>query len=88
MSHIPEAVYKQQGLPEYDTNPFIAALPAINDRKMAIDVLRELPSFSEEELNLSAEIRVHAMQRLITDFFQPQTSLHRHPQNLRGKETG
>jgi hypothetical protein len=72
MSHIPEAIYKKQGLPEYDTNPFIAALPSINSRKAAIDVLRDLPSFAEEELNLSAEIRVHAMQRLITDFFQPQ----------------
>ncbi|WP_062057852.1 AAA family ATPase [Cellvibrio sp. OA-2007] len=69
---IPEAVYKKQGLPEYDSNPFIAALPLINDRKTAIASLVSTPDFSEEELDYGPDIRVHAMQRLITDFFQPQ----------------
>lgn len=69
---IPNAVYKEQGLPEYDENPFIAALPKIKDRKAAITALVSAPKFSEEEINFGAEIRVHAMQRLINDFFQPQ----------------
>jgi len=69
---IPEAVYKKQGLPEYDCNPFITALPLINDRKTAIALLLSTPDFAEEELAYGPEIRVHAMQRLITDFFQPQ----------------
>jgi hypothetical protein len=69
--NIPNADYRDPGLPEYADNPFICALPAIRDQSTAINELRLLPTFNPEEVNLPPHIRVHAMQRLLTQFFQP-----------------
>ncbi len=69
-----EAVYKDPGLPEYAENPLIAALPYIMSPKKAANELATLPRFQAEEINLSGEIRVHAISRLTRQFFVPQTT--------------
>lgn len=68
---IATAVYADPGLVDYADNPFIWALPPIRDTKTTIKELRALPAFQEHEINLPAHLRVHAMQRLLTQFFQP-----------------
>ena len=70
---IKAAVYIDPGLVDYVDNPFICALPPIRDRKATIKELRALPAFHEHEINLPAHLRVHAMQRLLTQFFQPSS---------------
>ncbi|OUS06487.1 hypothetical protein A9Q81_02865 [Gammaproteobacteria bacterium 42_54_T18] len=67
----PEAKYIDPGLPEYAGNPLISALPAIMDLGTCKKQLRSLPSFNENEINLPPHIRVHAINRLATSFFQP-----------------
>jgi len=68
---IPDAVYNEQPLPEYAENLFICALPPIKDPLEVINDLRILPRFDENEINLPPHLRVHALQRLTTQFFQP-----------------
>lgn len=67
----PIAVYGDPGLPEYRSNPLISALPPIMDIKQVGEQLRRRPAFHDEEKNLSPGIRVHAIARVLTDFFQP-----------------
>jgi hypothetical protein len=69
-----EAEYKVQGLPEYNENPLIAALPSIMSPLEAAKVLRRRPHYKTEELNLPCHIRTHAIHRLTRDFFVPQTN--------------
>lgn len=69
--NIVTADYQDPGLPEYAANPFISALPPIKDTRSAIASLEIMPPIDERELNLPPHIRVHAVQRLITRFFQP-----------------
>lgn len=70
-SHIPTAVYGDPELPEYKENPLIAALPPIYDEVAITKKLRMLPSIASEEINLEGRIRVHAIARLLSQFFQP-----------------
>ncbi|MCW8930092.1 MAG: ATP-binding protein [Gammaproteobacteria bacterium] len=72
---IQEAQYIDPGLPEYAENPLISALPEIMDLKEAKKLLRSLPSFNEAEINIPPHIRVHAIARITTSFFQP-LSIH------------
>ncbi len=65
------AVYCNPELPEYAENPFICALPLIRDAQTAIKEMKLLPPYNDSEVNLPSHIRIHAMQRLITQFFQP-----------------
>lgn len=68
---IGHANYQNPGLPEYASNPFISALPLIKDTRAALNFLEILPPIDVREINLPPHIRVHAVQRLITRFFQP-----------------
>ena len=67
----PVAVYGDPGLPEYRDNPLISALPPIMDIKQVGERLRRRPAFHDDERNLKPAIRVHAIARVLTDFFQP-----------------
>jgi len=70
----PEAKYKEQGLPEYNDNPLIAALPVIMSPVDVAKTLRRRPRYNQDELNLESHIRTHAINRLTRDFFVPQTN--------------
>jgi len=74
VTRFPEAKYKEQGLPEYNENPLISALPTIMSPVEAAKTLVRRPRFQSEELNLPCHIRVHAINRLTRDFFVPQTN--------------
>ncbi len=54
-----EAEYTDQGLPEYNENPLIAALPAIMSPVDVAQTLTKRPQFQSEELNLPCHIRTH-----------------------------
>jgi len=73
-THFPEAEYTDQGLPEYNENPLIAALPAIMSPVDVAKTLAKRPVYQPEELILPCHIRTHAINRLTRDFFVPQTS--------------
>ena len=70
----PEADYKDQGLPEYNENPLIAALPIIMSPVDVAKTLRKRPVYHSAELNLPSHIRTHAINRLTRAFFVPQTN--------------
>ena len=55
-TRFPEAEYKKTGLPEYDENPLIAALPAIMSPIQVAKSLRKRPHFQPEEINLPCHI--------------------------------
>ncbi len=65
------AIYQDPGLSEYANNPFISALPLIKNSGTAIKEMEIMPNFDEREINLPPHIRIHAIQRLINNFFQP-----------------
>jgi hypothetical protein len=69
-----EAEYKDQGLPEYNENPLISALPSIMSPVEVAKELTKRPHYKAEELNLPCHIRTHAIHRLTRDFFVPQTN--------------
>jgi hypothetical protein len=73
-SRFKEAVYKDQGLPEYNDNPLIAALPLIMSPSDAVEKLTKRPDYDPVELNLKSHIRPHAIHRLTRRFFVPQTT--------------
>jgi len=70
----PEADYKDQGLPEYNENPLIAALPLIMSPTDVAKTLTKRPRYNKVELCLPLEIRAKAIDRLTNDFFVPQTN--------------
>ena len=74
ITRFPEAEYKETGLPEYDENPLIAALPVIMSPIEVAKALVKRPHFQPEEINLPCHIRIHAINRLTRDFFVPQTN--------------
>lgn len=74
VTRFPEAEYKDQGLPEYNENPLIAALPLIMSPIEVAKALVKRPGFQPEEINLPCHIRTHAINRLTRDFFVPQTN--------------
>ena len=73
-TRFPEAEYKDQGLPEYNENPLISALPIIMSPIEVAKTLIRRPRYQPEELNLPCHIRTHAINRLTRDFFVPQTN--------------
>jgi len=70
-SGIPEATYIDPGLPEYADNPLICALPPMMSRQEVAELLKSRPAFDKSEINLPDHIRIHAIARLSTSFFQP-----------------
>lgn len=65
-----EAEYKDSPLAEYNNNPFIEALPELDDEETIIRKLMLNPIYSEEERELDASIKLHMIHRLY-QFFQP-----------------
>lgn len=65
-----EAKYSEFPIEEYNSNPFIQALPPLGDTADTIKKLMMNPSFSEDERNLDSNIRLHLVHRLY-QFFQP-----------------
>lgn len=63
-----EAEYKEQVIQEYRNNPFIEALPIINDKKEVIEKLSNYPAFNENERVLDSQYRFHIVQRLFQFF--------------------
>lgn len=66
------AQYHSDGLPdEYVGNPLIEALPGLLSDVNVIKALREKPDFKEEERQAEPDVRIHYLQRLTWQFFQP-----------------
>lgn len=65
-----QATYTQYPIPEYNSNPFIQALPPLVDKQEIIKKLTMTSSYNEEERNLDSIFRIHIIQRLYK-FFQP-----------------
>ena len=75
MGNIVNAVYGDPGLEEYRNNPLIATLPPIMEPEDLREQLERFPIFHETEKALPNSVRVHAVARLLHDFFQP-LSIH------------
>jgi hypothetical protein len=91
-----DAIYSDQIVKDYESNPFIEALPPIFTEDDVIEQLSVIPPFDERERTLHANYRVHCVQRVF-QYFQPfeihldleqrisravrQGYLHRNPMN-------
>lgn len=64
------AQYHESGITEYDTNPYIQALPPIATQANIIEYLFQKPQYTEKECLLDPVIRTHLIQRLY-NLFQP-----------------
>jgi ABC-type dipeptide/oligopeptide/nickel transport system ATPase component len=71
MGNIVRAVYGDPGLEEYRNNPLVAALPPIMEPHDLREKLEKFPVIHDEEQTLPNAVRVHAVARLLHDFFQP-----------------
>lgn len=73
------AKYISHGLPEYDSNPLIQALPPILDDAEFVEEVQHYPRCTSDERNLPAKLRYHCVERLTAPlpegYFQP---LNRH----------
>lgn len=65
-----EAEYKEQYLEEYNSNPFIQALPRIRNKNEIIKLLSNNIKITSKELEADEYIRIHLLQR-IYNVFQP-----------------
>lgn len=65
-----KAEYKGSPIAEYNNNPFIEALPELDNEETIIRKLMINPIYSEEERYLDASIKLHIIHRLY-QFFQP-----------------
>lgn len=75
MSHIKfEARYKKTGIPHYDGNPFIEALPPLQASVDEAKNMRGFLSFDKSLMFDTAVIRAHNLVRIVDDFFQPLAS--------------
>ncbi|MBX4263776.1 ATP-binding protein [Clostridium estertheticum] len=64
------AVYKQQELDEYKSNPFIEALPNIFNEEDVVDKFTLFPKISDEDRIKASNIRYHIIKRA-KNFIQP-----------------
>ncbi len=73
------AKYISHGLPEYDSNPLIQALPPILDDGEFVEKVQHYPRCTSDEKNLPGKLRYHCVERLTAPipegYFQP---LNRH----------
>jgi AAA domain len=67
---IVDAIYSNQIVQDYESNPLIEALPPILTENDVIEQLSVFPSFNENERKLNANYRLHCIQRLF-QYFQP-----------------
>ncbi|ONG61240.1 ATP-binding protein [Bacillus cereus] len=93
---IVEAIYSEQVIQDYESNPLIEALPPIFTEDEVIEQISVFPPFDEKERVLNPNYRFHSLQRLF-QYFQPfekhldleqrisrairQGYLHRNPMN-------
>lgn len=61
---IEHARYEKSPLQDYNGNPLIEALPAINTVEQTIMLLNKQPIYDERELELDETLRMHCVQRL------------------------
>ena len=64
------AEYLPPQLPKFKRNPLILALPPINTRKVAVELMQRQPEYTSEQRTLPNELRFHAVMDLL-HFFQP-----------------
>lgn len=65
------ADYRQTGIPRYDDNPFIEALPPILEPSSVIEALRSSADIVYSDKRASATKRAHLLVGLMNNFFQP-----------------
>ncbi len=65
-----EAIYTEQVLPEFNSNPLIKALPPMMSFQEAVKHLQYYPDFNESERLLEPHFRLECVKRLC-NFFQP-----------------
>ncbi len=70
-----KANYHDAELVDYINNPLIEALPYIWDESQVVKQLASRPIYKEEEKNYPIHLRLHMIQRVYRDFFQP-LSIH------------
>ncbi|WP_254456922.1 ATP-binding protein [Brevibacillus sp. HD1.4A] len=66
-----EAEYQDPLLEDYQNNPLLEALPPIWDEKTVVQKLASKPLYKSSERNLPVHLRLHCVQRISRDFFQP-----------------
>ncbi|MCM3432087.1 ATP-binding protein [Brevibacillus invocatus] len=66
-----EAEYQDPLLEDYQNNPLLEALPPIWDEKTVVQKLASKPIYKSSERNLPVHLRLHCVQRISRDFFQP-----------------
>jgi len=64
------AIYSNQIVQDYESNPLIEALPPIFTEDDVIEQISVFPPFDEKERSLNANYRFHCVQRLF-QYFQP-----------------
>jgi len=70
-----KADYHESELEDYKNNPLIEALPYIWDEAQVVKQLASRPIYKEEEQRYPAHLRLHMIQRIYRDYFQP-LSIH------------
>ena len=65
-----KANYRKQDLKEYDSNPFIEALPPIFDEDDVLSRFLVTPSISKQDKLSETNIRYHMLKR-VKNFIQP-----------------
>ncbi|MFC4765885.1 ATP-binding protein [Effusibacillus consociatus] len=66
-----EADYQDPLIEDYRNNPLLEALPPIWDEKTVVQKLASRPKFHASERELPVHLRLHCVQRISRDFFQP-----------------
>ena len=66
----PVAVYRDHGIPEYNANPMIQALPRMMTEKEFLSCVTVMPNFAPEENFLQPHLRIHCIERL-SRYFEP-----------------
>ena len=67
---IVDAIYSDQIVQDYESNPLIEALPPIFTEDEVIEQISVFPPFNEKERKLNPSYRFHCIQRLF-QYFQP-----------------
>ncbi|MGK8612933.1 hypothetical protein ACRS4M_10745 [Streptococcus pneumoniae] len=66
-----EAHYHDAQLEDYADNPLLEALPPIWDEATAVRQMASRPKNNASERNLPSHLRLHCVQRITRDYFQP-----------------
>lgn len=69
--HYVKAVYQETGIRQYDSNPFIEALPPILSVKQAGSSLKGEIIYKPSDRLADAKARMHMVVSLLDDYFQP-----------------